>query len=475
MTIRRQYILPNCTLILEGLSDGTLGQLDARPLMTILVNAECHFTGHQQRLSGGRDFFESLVHSVSRYAQEFLSQVHHPKLPGDKSQVLLQKVKGKDLHRLTLLPAAEAVPTGGGYPATSHFQPQQETVQMDLTTVQLFDLVDAIDQFLGDRQTLPDIGVTLQPLPRRYRSADEPIAKRAAPAALGVTSLAVAAIAFLLVPVPQVREPKPTESTPTTSNTASPSPSGQQATATPTPSTTTSPAASDVEKALTAAEITDPTQLKFLQRKLYSKLDDAWKERGQVSENLEYRIAVGQDGAIIGYKSVNEAAGGDAAKKTPLPELLYKPTTGSIANSEPLAQYRVVFNNRGILQISPWRGYAAKPSLGPEITDTDKIGQLNNQLYDQLRKEWTNQPIYQKDLIYRVAVTEDGTIADFEPTNQPASDYVKETPLERLIKPDAAGISQQGTGGLPQKPLAQYRVVFRQNGVLEVSPFLGNQ
>jgi hypothetical protein len=183
---------------------------------------------------------------------------------------------------------------------------------------------------------------------------------------------------------------------------------------------------------------------------------------------------VGQDGAIIGYKSVNDAAGGDATRQTPLPDLLYKPTTGSIASSEPIAQYRVLFNNRGILQISPWRGYTAKPSFGPEITDTDKIGQLNNQLYDQLRKEWTNTPIYQKDLIYRVGVTEEGVIADYEPTNQPASDYVKETPLERLIKPDAANDGQKNTA-LPQKPLAQYRVVFKQNGVLEVSPFQGSR
>jgi len=475
MTIRRQYILPNCTLILEGLSDGTQGNpMDARPLMTILVNAECHFTGHQQRLSGGRDFFESLVQSVSRYAQEFLSQVHHPRLPGDKPQLVqLQKVRDKNLHRLTLLPVAEAVGVGGSgsFQTASHFQPHQEAVQMDLTTVQLFDLVDAIDQFLGDRQTLPDIGVTLQPLPRRYRKADEPIAKRAAPAGLGLTSLAVAAIAFLLVPVPQVRQPEPSQSQANTSTTPSPSASGQQPTATP---TATPSSTSDVENALAAAEITDPTQLRFLQRKLYSKLDDAWKERGQVNENLEYRVAVGQDGAIIGYKSVNDAAGGDATRRTPLPDLLYKPTTGSIASSEPIAQYRVLFNNRGILQISPWRGYTAKPSFGPEITDTDKIGQLNNQLYDQLRKEWTNTPIYQKDLIYRVGVTEEGVIADYEPTNQPASDYVKETPLERLIKPEAANDGQKNAA-LPQKPLAQYRVVFKQNGVLEVSPFQGSR
>lgn len=477
MTIRRQYSLPNCTLILEGLSDGTPGSpLDTRPLMNILVNAECHFIGQKHPLSGGRDFFESLVHSVNRYAQEFLSQVHHPNLPGDKPQLVqLQKLRDKNLHRLTVLPVPEAVPVGGGkmFPtAPSHFLPQQGTVEMNLTTVQLFDLVEAIDQFLADRQTLPDLGVTFQPLPRRYRKADQPLAKRAAPAAMGLTGLTVAAIAFMLMPVPQVREPKPAETKANATNTASPSPTGQPPTATPTPSpnTSTSPLASDVEKALTSAEITDPTQLKFLQRKLYGKLDDAWKERGQVSENLEYRVAVGQDGAIIGYKSVNDAAGGEASRKTPLPDLLFKPTTGSIASSEPLAQYRVVFNNRGVLQISPWRGFTDKPSLGPEITEADKISKLNNQLYDQLRKEWTTTPIYQKDLIYRVAVTEDGVIADYEPTNQPASDYVKETPLERLVKPDAVGQDPKNAGALPQKPLAQYRVVFKQNGVLEVSP-----
>ena len=73
MTIRRQYSLPNCTLILEGLSDTNAtnsGLLDPRPLMTILVNAQCHFPGHDYFLEGGRDFFESLVSAVSRYAQE---------------------------------------------------------------------------------------------------------------------------------------------------------------------------------------------------------------------------------------------------------------------------------------------------------------------------------------------------------------------------------------------------------------------
>ena len=47
MTIQRQYSLPNCTLILEGLGDNanTLAQTDSRPLMSILINAECYLSG----------------------------------------------------------------------------------------------------------------------------------------------------------------------------------------------------------------------------------------------------------------------------------------------------------------------------------------------------------------------------------------------------------------------------------------------
>lgn len=477
MTIRRQYSLPNCTLILEGLSDGTGsagGQLDSRPLMTILVNAECHFAGKAQPLSGGRDFFESLVSSVNGYAQEFLSQVPHPKPHGERpALVQLQKVVDKKLHRLTLLPTADAIPSGSGvrmgHDLSSHSGRNPEAaVQMDLSTVQLFDLVEAIDQFLADRSTLPDLVVSLQPVSRRYRKADQPVAQRATPAALGMTSLALAAIAFFLVPVPQVKPPTPQ---PNSSEAASPSPdSGRQATATP---TSTPPSASELEKILTSVpEVTDPTQLRFLQRKVYNKINQAWKNRDEVNKKLEYRLGVGKDGAIVGYKPVNEAAG-EASKQTPLPDLLYIPATGSIANQEAIAQFRVVFNNRGILQISPWRGYTGKPSLGPEITEPDLIRDLNKQLYQQLRKSWDGTPTYQQNLVYRVAVTKDGVIADYEPNNQPAWDYVQETPLEKLLKPEAAGVGTEKNGLLPQEDLAQFQVVFKPSGILEVSPLRG--
>lgn len=482
MTIRRQYSLPNCTLILEGLSDSsaTVGSpLDSRPLLNILVNTECHFVGQPRSLSGGRDFLESLVRSVNRYAQEFLSHVPHPQQHGDQRELVqLQQLPDQNLHRLTMQTnQSNAASVGMVYDSASATTMAQGTeVQMDLTTVQLFDLVEAIDQFLADRQTLPDIYVTLQPIPRRYRKGDQPLAKRAAPAAVGMSSLAVAALAFFLLPVPQVREPKPAESQTNSSQTTSPSPSPQpQATTTPTPTPTgTPPSASDIETLLTSnPEITDPTELSVLQRKLYSKIDDAWKNRGDLRENLEYRVGVGKDGAIVGYKEVDEKTPLEARKETPLPDLLYIPTPGAVANKESLAQFRVVFDKKGILQVSPWRGFTAKPSLGPEITEPATLDNLNEKLYSQIREKWSGTPIFQRNLIYRVAITEDGNISDFEAINQPASDYVQETPLKSLIKPETAGVEKEKTELTPQKPLAQFRVVFKTSGVLEVSPLRG--
>lgn len=476
MTIRRQYSLPNCTLVLEGLSDGSTSvgdQLDPRPAMTILVSAECHLAGQGQPLSGGREFFESLVTTVSRYAQEFLSQVPHPKLDrGKPTLVQLDKIE-TNLHRLSVVPTAEAVGAGMVKDSRSHQATVPGTMHLDLTTVQLFDLVEAIDQFLADRRTLPEVGVNITPLPKRYRQADEPVAKRAAPAALGMTSLALAAAAFFLVPIPEVRDPRPANSQPNASQTTpSDSNTEGQATATPT-SPPPSPSAAELEKVLTETpEITDPTQLRFLQRGLYNKINQAWDNRREVQSNLEYRVGVGKDGAIVGYQPVDETPL-ESAKQTPLPDLLYIPTTGSIATSEPLAQFRVVFNRRGILQISPWRGYQGRPSLGPEITDGDAVRRLNDQLYEQLRERWSGTPTFPRALTYRVAVTQEGVIADYEPQNQPAWDYVQQTPLDNLLKPEAAGIGGEDGQALPQKPLAQFQVVFRPSGVLEVSPLRG--
>jgi hypothetical protein len=66
-------------------------------------------------------------------------------------------------------------------------------------------------------------------------------------------------------------------------------------------------------------------------------------------------------------------------------------------------------------------------------------------------------------------VNKDGAIADYEPKNQPAFDYEEEIPLPELLK------SSNPTGKLPSEPLAQFQVVFKPNGRLEVGPLPGNR
>jgi Domain of unknown function (DUF4335) len=202
MTIRRQYSLPNCTLILEGLSDNPVDSGSNTGLMSILVNAECHFLNSNQLLSGGRVFLESLVKSVSTYAQGFISGLNHPQSASEANGIVhIEKVSDRNLHRITLDPEPST-------DSTADSSGDRQPVTVELTTVQFFDLVEAIDQLFADNRTLPDLVLKLQPLGKRYRQAEEPFVQRATPAALGVAGLAAFAVVFSLIPPPAIRKPE---------------------------------------------------------------------------------------------------------------------------------------------------------------------------------------------------------------------------------------------------------------------------
>lgn len=322
MTIQRKYSLPNCTLTLEGLSastNGTQSQDSVRPVLSILVSAECRFANIKKSISGGRDFFESLVTTVSAYAQEFLSQVNHPEAHDrDSGLVQLQKVDA-NRHRLIVQPEMKEQASGvdNGSPPVP--------IEIDLTTVQLFDLVEAVDQFFADSQTLPDMSLQLAPVSRRFTRSGQQLVKQAVPATVGTTSLALAAIAFFLVPVPEVQRP--------------PEPRSQNSA-----QSTTQP---------TAPAITDPSQLVALRQKLYEQLDRAWQTRSVVKQDLVYRVGVNASGRITGYFSENTAAN-EQVQQTPLPSLSSPPIPSNTTPKEPLAQFRVVFGSNGQLQVQPW-------------------------------------------------------------------------------------------------------------------------
>ena len=198
MTIQRQYSSPNCMLLLEGFSDEQNSSLDGLPVMSVLVNAQCQILGCEEKLGGGKSFFEHLVKVVSAYAQEFLSGIHHPgKMEEDSDLISLQKLPDKNRHLLIWQESKDK---------------EDNKVEIELTTVQLFDLVETVDQFLADNLTLPELSWELQPVSRRYRQVEESLVKQSTPAALGIASLALAAIALFFIPTPsEVKDPNKEE------------------------------------------------------------------------------------------------------------------------------------------------------------------------------------------------------------------------------------------------------------------------
>ncbi len=486
MNIQRKYSLPNCTLLLEGLSDAARSAhfQEMRPELSVLVNAECYLSGYNQPLMGGRDFFESLVRSVSAYAQEFLSNVPNPQAHNLESELVhLHRI---DSNRHRLLVRSEIAPQD----SPSNHNSTKPLTQVDLNTVQLFDLVEAVDQFFADSQTLPELSLQLQPVGRRFGAANQALLKQAVPASVGVSSLAVAALALGLIPVPHVRSPQPTKTqkqgivspaknvniSTTAALISTPSPNEQIAATpkfTPTPATTRSAslAVNNLEALLnTVPEITDASQLRALIRQVYNQINSDWKNRSEFKDDLVYRVGVAADGAIVGYKGVNKGAT-DVVAKTPLPQLLYNPASRDSITKEPIAQIRVVLKRSGILEISPWRGYARTPDVvGAKINDPNTIKSLNQKLNDTLRQNWSGTPTFARDLKYRVAVNKDGTIADYEPLNQVAFDYFRQTPLPKMFQ---AVYGSTVAAPNNKEPLAHFQVVFKPNGALEVNPWQG--
>jgi Domain of unknown function (DUF4335) len=203
MSSKRQYSSPNCNLILEGLEDNDAENVDilsGQPPMSMITNAECYLLQSNKKLSGGNVFLTNLAHAASNYAQGFLSGLFPPEKSSNSNaeypHVSIHKIPEQHLHRLTLEPA----PDSG-----------EAKTEIDITTIELFDLVDAIDQLYVDRSVLPHMTLELKSVSKRYRKPEQPLTARLTPVAIGLSSLAIAAGALFMLPVPELA---PTKSTP---------------------------------------------------------------------------------------------------------------------------------------------------------------------------------------------------------------------------------------------------------------------
>ncbi len=335
MTIRRQYSLPNCTLVLDGLSDGNSasGIPDSRPVMSSLFNAECHFVGREQPLLGGREFLTSLVSTVSNYAQEFLSGIHHPvtQTPATDSLVSLTKGDRENIHYLQAKLDPSTNPTAEG------------TAEVKLSTIQLFDLLEAIDQFLADRRTLPDLTIPLRPV---TKAIAQPISAQATPIGLGLASLVVASLIGYALPAPKVSKPQlgtpapivaPSPTRPS-GTPPTPAPAPANITPTPQPAATTTPSPTSAIPAKTD-QIVEATQLGFLERKLRRDLDLNWQNRARITQPLAVNVDVDRDGRLVDYEPIGQV---DKATLNLTP--LSKITTPSTDPERARGKFKVVFN-----------------------------------------------------------------------------------------------------------------------------------
>jgi Domain of unknown function (DUF4335) len=454
MTIRRQYSLPSCTLILDGLGNAADGN-SSRPMMSSLVNAECHLAGQERPISGGREFFQQLIAAVSNYTQGMLSKIAQTPPSQQVGQVSIAQGASESQHRLV-------APGEGG------------SVEWNLTTVQLFDLVEAIDQFLADGSTLPDLQVALRPAPK---TTSNQLARQAAPIGLGLSGLAATALAFMVMPTPTKVLPNiaPTpvtstqpatgkkEAKPPTSTKPSPAQPSASSTPSTSPSATPSVSPSASSKPSTSPVSSNPainnntTQVAFIKRKLRREINQEWKDRTGITNKLEYKVFTNAAGEIVKYEPKSELAK-TKQELTPFPKLVSSPAPQAEKN---LAEYTVGFTPNGALEINKYRTLKAAETLGAVIKDDEKVKSLVAQVNTKVQLQ--DKPTFKENLTYRVAANESGEIVDYEPINQAAFDYEQETPLPKTAKYD-----EKSAAG--EKPLAQYTVTYQPNGMVKVDP-----
>ncbi len=293
MAIQRTYSLPNCTLLIEGISLGEGNTL------ALLTNFECRFHHNQSLVSGGRKLLDALTASVSRYAQTI--QKGEP-ISIEYASVRLEPT-GEFQHCLNVQPSEDAL--------------NREPLKIQLNTVQLFDLMDSIDRLCSDRDTLPDLTLVLDAgIASKSKSKSQ---SNTLPALTGIAGLAIAAVTLLFIPIPQPKlQPQSSQTLPTPIATPSPPP----------------------------PVIADKELIVKLEQDLTQQIEKNWKTTPTFTEPLVYRVAVNEKSEIVGYRAMSEIVT-VPENELPLKKLRVIPidpqTSGSPTKPQPTITFYITF------------------------------------------------------------------------------------------------------------------------------------
>ncbi|MBT9312853.1 DUF4335 domain-containing protein [Leptothoe kymatousa] len=496
MTIQRQYVLPNCSLLLEGLST------DTSNVLSILANAEFKIVGMEQSLAGGLDFFKAIVGAVNAYCQRLLSGIDHPDhMPSQSSLISVEPGEGQ-YHRLLVQPEL-----------LNSEDKERQPKTITLSTVQLFDMAEAIDQFFADGQTLPEFVVPLAPLARRHVRSQEPLAQRAVPPIIGVATLAAAGLGLFFMPIPEGLEEsltQPAALEETTGNPLETSPPGDDILpddAAPLAAEEPPDVVSSASEPAAASEPLSAEQLATLQQQMQQQISGALAADTAFEQPLSYDISVAANGDILGYNPLDNASF-DGLESTPLPNLTYIPVDSDTVN--PVAQFNLTFDTDGTVTVAPQESgglpdivtpeavvpevvtpeepegideaqssapASSEPSSGTtatdlssgelpssvatDIRDPDLIYDLNQGLrktiVGNMNEEWSGPEVR-----YRVRLDDSGQVVGYEPANDAAEDYVDDLNLASLV--EAADSPH---------PQLDFLVVLSGSETVEVNPWDG--
>jgi hypothetical protein len=204
MPIQRQYSLPDCVLTLDGLSN-TLDNTATgnRSELSVLTRFECYFAGEKSPLVGGREFLDGLVAATNHCAQAWISGIKSA-TKTDDSKVQIQPAQDGGF---TLTVPAALLFHGSAASLAETEGLEKPTQALHISAVQLFDLMEAVDQLTADQQTLPELQVAIQPRSRKEVMSPQLVIEQSAPIALGAASVAIAAAAVFFMPIPKVPTP----------------------------------------------------------------------------------------------------------------------------------------------------------------------------------------------------------------------------------------------------------------------------
>jgi Domain of unknown function (DUF4335) len=209
MSINRQFSLPNCVLILEGLSNAPEGTAGSRPELSVLTRFECYFAREKQALVGGLDLLEGLIAATNDCVQSWISGI--PSAPHKRADGALRLEIKPASSGFEMTVPEDLLSQGVTDPAKD---PEKSALQLRLSAVQLFDLMEAIDQLAADRQTLPNLQTAPHSRSKKETLSGSLLIEQSAPVAIGTASVAVAAAALFFMPIPKVPQIKEPEASP---------------------------------------------------------------------------------------------------------------------------------------------------------------------------------------------------------------------------------------------------------------------